>query len=65
MCSRVPPAPVYKGGRGRPAGPPRARQERGILLGLQVLVGFHLRKRGKKEERERGKGRKGGAAPFP
>ena len=27
VCSRVPPAPVYKGARGRPAGPCKGRQE--------------------------------------
>ena len=46
--------------RGRPAGPCRARQERGVLLGLQVLVGFHLVEGG----RRKGEG-KGGRAPSP
>ena len=45
---RVPPFPYIKegGGEGLPA--PRARPKRGILLGLQVLVGIH-------QEGERGK----------
>ena len=50
--------PYIKEGRGRPAGPCRARQERGVLLGLQVLVGFHLeeggRRKGEGEGKERG-----------
>ena len=58
----VPPSPVYKGGEGGPAGPPWRAPKRGILLGLQVLVGFHLKgERGKEGEGE-GEG-KGGAAP--
>ena len=36
-----PPPHVYKGGRGRPAGPPWRAPKRGILLGLHVLEGFH------------------------
>ena len=64
MCSRVPPAPVYKGGEGEAGRPSRACQKEGVLLGLQVLVGFHLEERGKKEGRG-GREGKGGAAPSP
>src|SRR3954471_17995884 len=59
----VPPDPVYKGARGRPTGPLWRAPKRGILLGLQVLVGFHQKgERGKEGEGE-GEG-KGGAAPL-
>ena len=59
----MPTSPVYKGGEGWPAGPPWCTPKRGILLGLQVLVGFHLKgERGKEGEGE-GEG-KGGAPPF-
>ena len=64
VCLWDAPSPVYKGGEGRPAGPPWPAPKRGILLGLQVLVGFHLKgERGKEGEGE-GEG-KGGAAPLP
>ena len=63
MCSRVPLPPYIKEERGRPAGPCRARQERGVLLGLQVLVGFHQKERGGRKERERERER--GVAPPP
>ena len=59
-----PPTPVYKGGEGEAGRPCRARQEEGVLLELQVLVGFHLEERRKKEGRG-GREGKGGAAPFP
>ena len=78
VCSRVPPAPVYKGGEGKAGRPCRARQEKGVLLGLQVLVGFHLveggRRKGEGEGKERGaphpspstiRTQGGGAAPAP
>ena len=60
--SRGAPLPPYikEQGGGRPAlygAPPK----RGILLGLQVLVGFHLRKWGKEE----GKGGKEGKGTTP
>ena len=51
VCLEVPPAPVYKGARGRPAGPPRARQEEGRT--------GEGEKEGREEEKERG----GGATP--
>ena len=63
LCVLGCPQPPYiKEERGRPADPCRARQERGVLLGLQVLVGFHLveggRRKGEGEE-------KGGRASSP
>ena len=63
VCSRVPPAPVYKGARRRPAGP-RARPQVGFLLGILFLVGFQQGKRGGRNQRERGR-RKGGRSPSP
>ena len=64
MCVLGCPLPPYvKEQGGRPAGPPWRAPKRGILLGLQVLVGFHLKgERGKEGEGE-GEG-KGGAAPL-
>ena len=58
LCLEVPPAPIYKGprGRGRPARGGRAREESYSPL---FLVGVG----GGKEGKERG-GRKGGAAPL-
>ena len=55
------PLPLYikEQGGGRPA-PNGAPPKRGILLGLQVLVGFHLK--GEEREGERG-GKKRGAPP--
>ena len=64
MCSRVPLLPYIKEGRGRPADPCRARQERGVLLGLQVLVGFHLVEGGRRKGEGEGQG-KGCRAPSP
>ena len=64
VCSRVPPTPVYKGGRGKPAVPCRAHHKRGVLLGLQVLVGFHLVEGGRRKGEGEGEG-KGGHAPSP
>ena len=62
VCLWGAPSPVYKGGEGRPASPPWRSPKRGILLGLQVLVGFHQKgERGKEGEGE-GKG-KGGRRP--
>ena len=59
----VPPSPIYKGGEGRPVGTPWRAPKSGILLGLQVLVGFHLKgERGKEGE---GEGEGKGDAPFP
>ena len=58
----MPPAPVYKGARGRPAGPLWRAPKRGILLGLQVLVGFHQKGEGGKEGEGEGEGK--GAPPF-
>ena len=59
-----PPPHVYKGGRGRPAGPRGRAQGGGVLLGLLVLVGFlHKEERGKEGEGE-GVG-KGALPPFP
>ena len=58
----VPPPPYIKdgGGEGRPA--PRERPKRGILLGLQVLVGIH--QKGERGKEGRG-GREGKGAPPP
>ncbi len=63
--SRVPPAPVYKGGRGGWLALLGAPQKGGILLELQVLVGFHQEvERGEEGEEEREKER-GRATPPP
>src|SRR4051812_22431369 len=60
VCSRVPPAPVYKGGRGRCGRPPRGAPG-GVLLppgvGLPPLLPCWRRKGG-------GRRGKGGAPPF-
>ena len=63
MCSRVPHAPVYKGGEGEAGRPSRVHQERGVLLGLQVLVGFHLEEGGRRKGE--GEGKERGAPPLP
>ena len=59
VCSRVPPAPIYKGGRRRPAAREEARH-RGVQLGFPILVGvpflFQAVERGKEEEREKERG---------
>ena len=59
VCSRVPPAPVYKGGRGRCGRPPRGAP-RGVLLppgvGLPPLA---------LAEKERGEGKEERGAPPP
>ena len=64
----MPPAPVYKGGRERPA-LEGARQVWGVLLGLPSPSRIPLFLSGvgeKKEEKREGVGKgKGGAAPFP
>ena len=64
VCLEVPPAPVYKGARGRPAGPVR-RARRGFLLLVGVGLPFPAptrrgkgRRRGRRKERE--ERRKGG-----
>ena len=55
--------PYIKEERARPTGPCRTRQGKVVLLGLQVLVGFHVVEEGK-EGRGRGRG-KGGRRPLP
>src|SRR3954469_9569255 len=66
VCSRVPPAPVYKGARGEAGRPYGARQREG---GVLLLVGVGLpfpsppRKRGGKEREGGGEG-KGGHATL-
>ena len=63
VCPRVPPAPVYKGGRGEAGRPLWARQGGGVLLLVGVgLPSFLLLLGGGKEGGE-GEG-KGGAAPL-
>ena len=52
VCLEVPPAPVYKGAGGRPAGPVR-RARRGVLLLVGVGLPFPTPTR-------RRKGRRGG-----
>src|SRR4051812_25621036 len=61
VCLGVPPAPVYKGARGRPAGQPW-RANRGVLLppGVGLLLGRGEGEREVEERKERG-----GAAPLP
>ena len=62
MCSRVPPPHVYKGGRGRPAGPHRRAKGGGILLLVGVGLPPFLVLLGKEGG---GKRRKEGAPPLP
>ena len=63
VCPRVPPAPVYKGARGRPADLVARQGEGGVLL---VGVGLPFPSPTRKEEggrKERERGRKEGAFP--
>ena len=53
LCFGVTPAPVYNGGEEEAGRPCRALQEEGVLLELQVLVGFPLVEGGEGRERER------------
>src|SRR4051812_31961242 len=59
VCLGVPPAPVYKGARGRPAGQPW-RANRGVLLppGVGLLLGRGEGEREVEERKERGGGRR-------
>ena len=58
------PLPLYiKVERGRTTGPCRAHQERGVLLGLQVRVGFPLVEGGRRKGEGKGEGK--GATPPP
>ena len=63
VCSRVPPPHVYKGGRGRPAGPHRRAKGGGILLLVGVGLPPFLVLLG--EEGRRGKEKEGGGAAPP
>ena len=64
MCLEVPPAPIYKGGRGEEAGLGRAKWG-GIPLGLLVLFApLPSIEGGKGEGKGEGEG-KGGRAPSP
>src|SRR3954463_6279606 len=65
VCSRVPPPHIYKGARGRPADPLWRAPKRGILLGLQVLVGFHQKGERGKEGKGEGEGKGGPPLPCP
>ena len=56
--------PYIKVERGRPAGPCRARQGEGVLLGLLVLVGFLYKEERGKEGEGDGVG-KGTPPPLP
>ena len=61
VCYRVPPTPVYKGARGRPAGPWGRARRGGVLLLVGVGLPFPTpTRRGKARRRGR---RKGGRRP--
>ena len=63
MCSRVPPAPVYTGGEGEAGQPLQSAPGEGVLLGHQVIVGFHLEEGGRRKGE--GEGKERGAPPLP
>ena len=56
-----PPPPYIKEGGGEGRSAPRARPKRGILLGLQVLIGIH--QEGEGGRKEEGEGKERGAPP--
>src|SRR5215216_1805011 len=64
LCSRVPPAPVYKGGREEAGRPLLGVPEEGSST--RTPSPSRIPSRGKGEEgRKRRKGRKGGRRPLP
>src|SRR3954464_12371619 len=66
VCLGGPPAPVYKGARGRPAGLGGAPREGGVLLPVGVGLPFPSPTRFGEGKEKRGRGRrKGGPRPPP